>query len=67
MALPMNRSNRLGGRFPQHLVAASCRRHQMSRGTNPDSDRVSDSLAIRSRLVRESGGADENALTGVAL
>jgi hypothetical protein len=67
MALPMNRSNRLRGRFSQHLVAASCLRHHMSRGTNPDSHRVSDSLAIRSRLVRESGGTDEKAATGVAL
>jgi hypothetical protein len=67
MALPMNRSNRLRDRFSQHLVVASCRRHHISRGTNPDSDRVTDSLAIRSGLVRESGGADENAPTGVAL
>jgi hypothetical protein len=67
MALPMNRSNRLRGRFPQHLVVASCRRHHISRGTNPDSSRVSDSLVIRSRLVREFGGTDEKAATGVAL
>jgi len=54
-------------RFPHDLVAVSRTRHHMSRGTNPDSQRVSDSGAIRSRLVRRSEGESEFAAPGVAL